>query len=1190
MDKDGNVSRSFRAPKEDDWGLVKKRTESVLEKSGLHVGEFIYESLLENPEQKIRGSLIKTIERKYYKKELEAILDKQTSFHRELRNDALYKEATLELYPKNSAHRSNIKQRGFKYLFIEDIIFYQRPLKSQKHLIAHCQYEKRTYKNNGGETIEVSLQGAPKSHPSFQEFRIWQFISNLRFYDKEEIVEGQEVSITEKLLKSDSDFAELYHWLSHQREVDQNKTLKYFTQKKLIPKQKKDNPTIRWNFPEDKKYEMGEFKAQLLSRLEKVRNCQPDKFLTQKNELDLWHIIYSVTDKTEFEKALVTFAEKRELDSESFVENFKKFPPFKNDYASYSLKAIKKILPLMRRGKYWKAENLGPQTLQRIEKIVNGEADDKISIRARKLALHLNDTKSFQGLPTSLACYVAYNRHSENEENQKWQTPSDIDKYLKDFKQHSLRNPIVEQLITEALRVVRDIWKHYGQGQKDFFDEIHVELGREMKNPAIKRKKLSQKIQENENTNYRIKEVLRNLKENNIDAKPYSPSHQEILKIYEEGVYQSIENVEDEIEKIRKNNTPSSKDINRYRLWLEQGYISPYTGEVIPLSQLFSNQYEIEHIIPRSRFFDDSLANKVICESSVNALKDNKTALEFITNHGNEKVEFAGKTVEILSSDKYTEHCKRYFKRNRTKLKNLLSYDVPEGFINRQLNDSRFISKYVRNLLSNIVREEEEREAISKHILTIPGSITSQLKQDWGLNEKWNEVVTHRFERLNNLTGTTDFGFWDNKINAFRITVPKELSKGFNKKRIDHRHHTLDALVIAACTKDHVNYITSLNTERNNHSLVSKLRNTKKVLINGKERRIAKAYKLPWSSFPLDAKHQLETTVISFKQNLRVINKSSNKTWQWRNVNGEQKKKLIPQTKGDSWAIRKSMHKATVSAKVESVGKGKIKTTNRTPLGEIKGEKHVEKIYDARIREVIIPNHLNKYLDEKGKPNYEAAFSQSGIKQLNENIEVLNEGKPHAPIYKVPLFEVGSKFPVSEDAKSPKNQKYVEADKGTNLFFAVYWNEEKQKRNFETVPLHQVIVHQKQVASLPTEQRTSVPIKPELGLFLFSLSPNDLVYVPTEEEIENPHLVDLKNLSKDQTNRIYKMVSSTGNECHFIPHHISRLIMKYNAKQKVGEFGSLNKAEKAITGETIKEKCLKIQINSLGKLKTERIA
>lgn len=122
----------------------------------------------------------------------------------------------------------------------------------------------------------------------------------------------------------------------------------------------------------------------------------------------------------------------------------------------------------MRRGKYWKAENLGPQTLQRIEKIVNGEADDKISIRARKLALHLNDTKSFQGLPTSLACYVAYNRHSENEENQKWQTPSDIDKYLKDFKQHSLRNPIVEQLITEALRVVRDIWKHYGQGQKDF--------------------------------------------------------------------------------------------------------------------------------------------------------------------------------------------------------------------------------------------------------------------------------------------------------------------------------------------------------------------------------------------------------------------------------------------------------------------------------------------------------------------------------------------------------------------------------------------------------------------------------------------------------------------------------------------------------------------------------------------------
>lgn len=75
-----------------------------------------------------------------------------------------------------------------------------------------------------------------------------------------------------------------------------------------------------------------------------------------------------------------------------------------------------------------------------------------------------------------MACYVVYNRHSEGKEVAKWKSPEDIDIYLKSFKQHSLRNPIVEQVITETLRVVRDIWKRVEQ-----IDEIHVELGREMK-------------------------------------------------------------------------------------------------------------------------------------------------------------------------------------------------------------------------------------------------------------------------------------------------------------------------------------------------------------------------------------------------------------------------------------------------------------------------------------------------------------------------------------------------------------------------------------------------------------------------------------------------------------------------------------------------------------------------------------
>ncbi len=68
------------------------------------------------------------------------------------------------------------------------------------------------------------------------------------------------------------------------------------------------------------------------------------------------------------------------------------------------------------------------------------------------------------------------------------------------MEQHSLRNPIVEQVINETLQVVKDIWLRHGNGSEGFFNEIHIELGREIKNPSDKRKEMTSQINENENT------------------------------------------------------------------------------------------------------------------------------------------------------------------------------------------------------------------------------------------------------------------------------------------------------------------------------------------------------------------------------------------------------------------------------------------------------------------------------------------------------------------------------------------------------------------------------------------------------------------------------------------------------------------------------------------------------------------
>ncbi|UAB81328.1 CRISPR-associated protein Csn1 [Marixanthomonas sp. SCSIO 43207] len=1215
-DKEGNIKRSFRSvDSEKDWIAIKKKTENEILDTEKTVGEYIFDTLLKKPDQKIRGKLIKTIERKFYRKELDKIIETQLAFHPELQNAELYQKSINELYRNNDAHRANITDKGFKYLFIDDIIFYQRPLKTNKSLISNCPFESRTYIKDG-EKVEQPLKCISKSHPLYQEFRLWQFIHNLRIYQREGIEDGNPVldqDVTNKYLKEEKDNVDLYDFLNQRKEISQKALLKYF---KLTEKE------YRWNYIEDKKYPCNELRAEIISRLSKIEGVNPKDYLNPDFIFGLWHIIYSVRDRKQYGKALKTFASKNNLNEDAFFEAFIKFKPFDSAYGSFSEKALKKLLPLMRQGKYWDNKAILEETQSRINFIM--ERLDAIGRDLEKIEKVADDDipkqvlKSFtkasqpnRGLNTYQASYAVYNRHAEVSEIIRWTKPDEISKYLKGFKQHSLRNPIVEQVVTETLRVVRDIWEFYGEGKENYFDEIHVELGREIKNSADVRESITNAINQNTNTNERIKNILQQLmddKDMEGSVRPYSKGHQEILKLYEEGVYshspESYNNIElGDIEKIRRKTSPTKSEINKYKLWLQQGYVSPYTGEIIPLSKLFTSEYEVEHIIPRSRYFDDSISNKVICEAAINPYpyKGNKTAYQFIKDRGDSivpELSVNGKNVKILSKENYEAHCKTYFKDNKKKLEFLLSDDIPEGFINRQLNDSRYISKIVKGLLSNVVREEGEQETTSKHLVPVIGKITSVLRQDWGLSNVWNDLLAPRFERMNEITNSTEFRFekTDGHGNTYMVnTVPDELANGFTKKRLDHRHHALDALVVAFTTKEHTNYVTSLNTKRKNYGLVSKLRQIDKKTIpdkkNGGTRTItvAKDYHKPWHNFTQEAKEALETTIVSFKQNKRVINRATNKYWKWKEVDGKMKKIQVEQ-KGSNWAIRKSLHKATYYGKTKGVDtpKGKIATAGRVSLESITNRKQLNSITDSGIKK-ILNNHLKNYIDEKEKERFDLAFSPDGIDELNNTIQQLNNGKPHQPIKKVRVYEIGSKFSLGETGN--KDTKYVEADKGTNLFFNVYWDEKKEKRNYETVPLNEVVAHQKAVASLPKEERTEAPTDPKLGKFLFSLSPDDLVYVPTDEEMDNPTLVNFENLSKEQAGRIYKMVSTTQKKLQCQP-------MPYAKEIKKNENGSGNKTERILAYPNkeniideknnlvmIKDRCWKLLVDRLGNLK-----
>lgn len=1240
-DDKGLPLRSLRAPKEDDWGLVKYRVEEQIRESGKTIGEYIYDALLSDPSLKIRGQLVNTVDRTFYRNELELILKKQAEYHAELRDAPLYEKCAQLLYPYNAGHLNSLKGKDFSHLFIDDILLYQRPLKSKKSLISDCPCEFHTYVDKEtGEVCKVPLKCVAVSNPYFQEFRLRKFIGDLKILRRESEENGKIVfnkDVTAE--KLDVVREQLYDWLSEQNEI---------TQKALLRKLKLNESDYRWNYVEDKKYPAGQTRALLLKLLKKAG--MDKNVLTSDVEMALWHKLYSISHPSQLRSALQKMAQKQGW-PDDFVEVFKDCPSFPSGYGSYSEKAIKKLLSLMRSGSSWSEENISADVRARIRLLLGGEENETISEYLREKTKHLSRIEDFSGLPEWLAKYVVYGRHSEASEVAKWSSPADIDLYIRNFKQHSLRNPIVEKILQETLRVVRDIWSEVGH-----IDEIHVEIGRNMKQTAAEREKSSKIIQENEDTNLRIKALLEEFlnPEYEIEGvKPYSPRHQELMRIYEQQALAEVaESERTEISEIIKkfNKTtpkerPTGTDIMRYKLWLEQKYKSPYTGQTIPLGKLFTAAYEIEHIIPQSVYYDNSQSNKVICEAEVNKLKDRRLGMEFICRHHDEVVTCSGgRQVKVFTADEYKDFVDLHYAKNPAKRRRLLMEEMPEGFTKRQLNDSRYISRAILAPLSNIVRQQDEAgnyepETVSRNVIVCTGQVTDALKHDWGLGDIWNRIIEPRFRRLNEKSESEDYGYEDIKDGKrfFRITMPFAQQKGFDKKRIDHRHHAMDAVVIACATRNVVNYLNNVSAHESGLATRYDLRRA----VCHKTRPDAEGnyqwvVNKPWKTFTEDTHAALEKVVVSFKQSLRVLSKSTN---HYRHYD-EQKARLVVkcQEMGEHRNIKRSLHKDTVYGEVNlrTVKEAKLSEALKVPqrivdnklkakvfhllqegydskrmskyflenqasfraikqsgksgvlkvavyvfssdLGEKRMSatrkslvsyfadtqadgyvKKIENITDSGIRKI-----LTAYVEKYGG-TLEEPFSPEGVEFLNAHVCELNDGRPHMPIRCVRVAEpMGEKFAVG--TRGNRKAKFVEADKGCNLFFAVYQQEEGG-RTFRTIPLNEAIERQKQKLCVAPE------VDDKGNRLLFVLSPNDLAYLPTEEERESS--IDLRHIDYS---RIYKMVSCTRTQCLFLPHRVAKAIVEGF------EYESLNKMERAETGEMIKQVCVPLKADRLGRL------
>ena len=359
--------------------------------------------------------------------------------------------------------------------------------------------------------------------------------------------------------------------------------------------------------------------------------------------------------------------------------------------------------------------------------------------------------------------------------------------------------------------------------------------------------------------------------------------------------------------------------------------------------------------------------------------------------------------------------------------------------------------------------------------------------------------------------------------------------------------------------------------------------------------------------------------MVSFKHQVRVINRASNYVERY-DEGGH--KRLFPQTGAKQWAIRKSLHKDTIYGHVnlrqirevalnaaldqvsqivdrplrrqiqklqaEGLDKKKLKAwfAERDFVFNEQSVKKVEVYYFtddkdamvavrkpldasftaatiAKITDTGIQRILRNYLEACGG-NAELAFSPEGIEQLNSHIAQYNGGKDHKPILRVRLCEpLGEKFAVCESGN--KVRKYAEAQKGTNLYLGVYENDEGQ-RSVATMPLRMVIERLKQgLAPVPETDQQGAKLR-------FWLSPNDLVYLPTEDEKLIP------NIEKLEINRIYKFVSSTKNRAFFLPHYVATIIKDGT------EFQALNKIEISEDRVKIATNCWKLEVDRLGNI------
>lgn len=420
----------------------------------------------------------------------------------------------------------------------------------------------------------------------------------------------------------------------------------------------------------------------------------------------------------------------------------------------------------------------------------------------RQILPHLMD-----GHVYSTACALADINHSNSitkEEN-------DIRTLLSRLPllpKNSLRQPVVEKILNQMIQVVNAVYDEYGAP-----DEIRVELARELRQSQEERNKTYSALTKLERENKVIRE--------NLNAYNIRATRNNVIKYR---LFQEIDG-----EKTRVNAT------------------CIYCGKMFGfVDALRGNAVDVEHIIPQQLRFDDSQSNKTLAHRACNLEKGNQTAYDYMASKSPAEFEAFKKRVQDFYDRKVIGSRKR---------KNLLtsaSELTTSDFINRQLQETRYISKKSREILSKTCRE----------VHSTTGTITEYLRRIWGWNDVLMRLQLPKYKAL----GLTDTELRQGPDGHL---YEEEIIPGWTKRN-DHRHHAIDALVVACTQQGFIQRLNSLHAKETRDFLYAQTAEHKPLPGKILERYLKK--QMPFTTAEVEA--AASRIFISLKPGKKVATKS----------------------------------------------------------------------------------------------------------------------------------------------------------------------------------------------------------------------------------------------------------------------------------------------------------------------------